>query len=84
LSERKTAIIKDVRVGFAEYSKELSLTCSFDMESSTCTLGFSLEQAVKMMNDANVRENIKSLIGKPCEIEIDDKNQCHFLGMWKK
>jgi len=83
MEQTKTAIIKSIRVGKVDHCKGIILSCDFDMNGTGTGLTFSMDEAAKMMDDCKIYDNINSLVGKPCEIYIDDKNTCHFKGMWK-
>jgi len=84
MNEENAAIISKIKVGVPEYAKEIMVTISFKMKSSVTSLVFSMKDVLKMMNDINSREDINDLIGEPCQIFVDDKNTCHFKGMWIK
>ena len=82
--ERKTAIIEKVKVGRVDHYKNIMLSCTFDMHGTCTSLTFDMEHAHEMMKDIGAYDDIFALVGKPCEIEIDEMNSCHFKGMWKK
>ena len=83
-AENKTAIIRSVTVGRVDRYSDLRLSCDFDMNGSGCGLSFSMKEAKQMMEDVGIYDDITGLVGKPCEIHIDETNVCHFEGMWKK
>ena len=78
-----TALITKVVIGKIHHSKDLMATISFKMENSTCSLYFSMDDISEMMDKTKCYEDVNQLIGRPCEIEIDDKNACHFKSIWK-
>ena len=78
-----TALITKVLIGRVEYYTDLVATVSFKMKNSVCSLHFSMSEVNKMMEKTNCYDSVNELVGKPCEILIDDKNTCHFKGMWE-
>jgi hypothetical protein len=79
-----TAIIEDIKVGQLDYHNELMMSATFNMNGTACTLSFTMTEAYQMMKDVKLYSDLFDLNGLPCEINIDDKNTCHFLGMWKR
>lgn len=81
--ERKTAIIKSITLGLMDRCEGLMLSCDFNMNNSTgCGLSFTMDEAKQMMLDVGLYDDIEGLVGKPCEIEINE-GRCIFRGMWK-
>ena len=81
---RMTAIIKSATVGRVDHYSDLMLSCTFDMNGSGTGLIFTMKQAKQMMEDVGIYDDVLSLVGKPCEIYVDEKNTCHFQEMWKQ
>lgn len=80
---QKTAIIRKLVVGRVDHYKDIVVRCDFDMNGTGTSLTFTMKEALNMMNDVGIYDNIMGLVGKPCEIFVDDKNTCHFKGMRK-
>jgi len=78
-----TALVTKVTVGKVDHVIALCITLGFNMNGSSCFLIFNMDEVEKMMSDSGCYDNVNELVGKPCQIRIDEKNICHFDGMWK-
>lgn len=83
MSEEITAIVEKIKVGRVDHYQDIMVSFIANMNGMVVLQIVDMKQALTMMEDAGVYDDITNLNGKPCII-IRNGMRCEFKEMWKK